>query len=99
MVLMKKTSFYKHGVDWKNTNELIKRNIYIVSVSATPFDELVSDRIQSKKMVELDTDSTYVGVSNYLNKDVVFNADKDDIQDDGAIFDYIMDADWRMEDN
>lgn len=91
--------FYKHGVDWKNTNELIKRNIYIVSVSATPFDELVSDRIQSKKMVELDTDSTYVGVSNYLNKDVVFNADKDDIQDDGAIFDYIMDADWRMEDN
>ena len=91
--------FYKHGVDWKNTNDLIKRNIYIVSVSATPFDELVSDRIQSKQMVELDTDVSYVGVSNYLDKDVVFNADKDDIQEGGAIFDYIMDAHWRMEDN
>ena len=89
----------KHGVDWKNTEDLIKRNIYIVSVSATPFDELISDRIQSKKMVELDTDDEYVGVSNYLKNDVIFDADKDDITEDGAIFDYIMDAHWRMQDS
>lgn len=89
----------KHGVDWKNTEDLIKRNIYIVSVSATPFDELISDRIQSKRMVELDTDDEYVGVSNYLKNDVIFDADKDDITEDGAIFDYIMDAHWRMQDS
>lgn len=87
----------KHGIDWKNTKDLISRNIYIVSVSATPFDELISDRIQSKKMVELDTDDEYVGVSKYLEKDVIFDAEKDDIEEDGAIFDYIMDAHWRME--
>lgn len=87
----------KHGVDWKNTKDLISRNIYIVSVSATPFDELISDRIQSKKMVELDTDEEYVGVSKYLEKDVIFDAEKDDIEEGGAIFDYIMDAHWRME--
>lgn len=87
----------KHGIDWKNTKDLISRNIYIVSVSATPFDELISDRIQSKKMVELDTDDEYVGVSTYLEKDVIFDAEKDDIEEGGAIFDYIMDANWRME--
>lgn len=87
----------KHGIDWKNTKDLISRNIYIVSVSATPFDELISDRIKSKKMVELDTDDEYVGVSTYLEKDVIFDAEKDDIEEGGAIFDYIMDAHWRME--
>lgn len=87
----------KHGIDWKNTKDLISRNIYIVSVSATPFDELISDRIQSKKMVELDTDDEYVGVSTYLKKDVIFDAEKDDIEEGGAIFDYIMDTHWRME--
>lgn len=91
--------FAKHGVDWKNTNELIRRNIYIVSVSATPFDELISDRIQCKRTVELDTDDTYVGVSDYLDKDLIFEASKDDVCADGPIFDYIMDAKWRMDDN
>ena len=91
--------FAKHGVDWKNTNELIRRNIYIVSVSATPFDELISDRIQCKRTIELDTDDTYVGVSDYLDKDLVFEADKDDVCPDGPIFDYIMDAKWRMDAN
>lgn len=89
----------KHGIDWRNTNELIKRNIYIVSVSATPFDELVSDTIQCKKMVELNTSEEYVGVSQYIEKDVIFEADKDDIEEDGAIFEYIMEAESRMIDN
>ena len=50
-------------------------------------------------MVELDTDDEYIGVSKYLAKDVIFNAEKDDISEEGAIFDYIMDAHWRMNDN
>lgn len=91
--------FVKHGVDWKNTNKLIKRNIYIVSVSATPFDELISDRIQCKRTIELDTDDSYVGVTDYLDKDLIFDAEKDDVCEGGAIFDYIMDAKWRMEDH
>lgn len=86
----------KHDIDWKNTNELIKRNIYIVSVSATPFDELVSDTIQCKTMVELKTSDEYVGVSEYIKNDLVFNANKDDVSTDGKIFDYIMEAHERM---
>ena len=89
----------KFGIDWKNKNDLIKRNIYIVSISATPFDELVSDQAKCKKIVTLTPSSDYVGVSDFLAQDVVFDADKDDIQEDGAIFDYITDAHWRMQDN
>lgn len=89
----------KHGIDWKNTNELIKRNIYICSISATPFDELVSDGVDAKKLVELDTDNEYVGVTDYLEKDVIFDAEKDDIEEDGRIFELITDAKWRMDDD
>ena len=53
---------YQHGIDWKDTNELIKRNIYIVSVSATPFDEIVSDTKEVKSIVELKPSREYVGV-------------------------------------
>ena len=89
----------KHGIDWKDTNELIKRNIYIVSISATPFEELVSDTVNCKKMIELGTDDSYVGVTEYLKKDLIFDADKNDICFEGKIFDYIMDAHHRMLDN
>ena len=89
----------KHSINWKNEDSLTQRNIYIVSVSATPFDELVSDTLSCKKTVELDTDNTYVSVSSYLNEDVVFEADPKDICEEGAIFDYIMDAQWRMNDH
>lgn len=86
----------KHGIDWKNTNELIKRNIYIVSVSATPFDELVSDTVECKNMIELETSDDYVGVSNFLTNDTIYDAERDDITYEGKIFDYIMDAHDRM---
>lgn len=89
----------KHGIDWRDKDELIKRNIYIVSVSATPFDELVSDMAEAKKMIEIEIDKNYVGVNDYLDNDLIFDADKDDITEDGPIFDYIMDADERMAQN
>lgn len=88
--------FTKHGIDWKNTNELIKRNIYIVSVSATPFCELISDTVEVKKMVELTASSDYVGISHFLERGLIFDANKDDICEDGIIFDNIMDAYERM---
>ena len=89
----------KHGIDWKDTNELIKRNIYIVSISATPFDELVSDTVNCKKTIELNTDDNYVGVTEYLKNDLIFDTEKSDITEDGRIFDLIMDAHHRMLDN
>lgn len=88
----------KNGVDWKDTNELIKRNIYIVSVSATPFDELVSDTAVCKKTIELDHDDDYIGVSEFINNEQIFEATKDDIKD-GSIFEYIEDAYYRMNEN
>ncbi len=89
----------KQGIDWKNQDLLIERNIYIVSVSATPFDELVSDMAKTKKMIEIEIDDNYVGINDYLNNDLIKNADKDDISEEGAIFDYIIDADQRMAEN
>ena len=89
----------KHGIDWKDTNELIKRNIYIVSISATPFDELVSDTVNCKKTIELNTDDNYVGVTEYLKNDLIFDTEKHDITEDGRNFDLIMDAHHRMLDN
>lgn len=90
---------YQHEIDWKDTNELIKRNIYIVSVSATPFDEIVSDTKTVKNIVELKPSKEYVGVSEFIKKGQVIDADKDDIEEDGAIFDYISDAYQRMKDD
>ena len=86
----------KHGVDWKDTSAMISRNIYIVSVSATPFDEIVSDTKECKKIVELKPTEEYVGVSEFLNSGLVFDADKNDIEEDGEIFDIIDDNYQRM---
>ena len=86
------------GIDWKNKNDLISNNIYIVSVSATPFDEMVSDVIDCKAIVELKTDESYVGVSQYFDRNLIYGADKDDI-DNGLIFEYIKDAYERMASN
>lgn len=90
---------YKQGIDWKDTNELIKRNIYIVSVSATPFDEIVSDTKEVKNIIELKPTKSYVGVSEFLKKGLIIDAEKDDIEEDGNIFDYINDAHQRMYNN
>lgn len=90
---------YQHKIDWKDTNDLIKRNIYIVSVSATPFDEIVSDTKEVKSIVELKPSKEYVGVSELLANGQIMDADKDDMSEDGPIFDYISDAYQRMHDD
>jgi hypothetical protein len=70
-----------------------------VSISATPFDELVSDTVNCKKTIELNTDDNYVGVTEYLKNDLIFDTEKYDITEGGRIFDLIMDAHHRMLDN
>lgn len=88
----------KFNIDWRNPLDLIKRNIYIVSVSATPFSEVVSDKAVCKKMIELKTDDEYIGVTDYIKSGLVFDAEKNDVKD-GIIFDYISDASHRMKEN
>ena len=90
---------YKNGINWKDQNDLISRNIYIVSVSATPFDEIVSDTKKVKSIVELKPTKEYVGVSDFLKKGLIIEAEKNDIEEDGNIFDYIDDAYQRMHDD
>lgn len=87
---------YKQGIDWKNNRDLLNRNIYVVSVSATPFDELVSDVKECKKIIELKTSKNYVGVSEYNNNNCIQAADKDDITFGGNIISYIAEAKERM---
>ena len=90
---------YAQGINWKDTNDLIKRNIYIVSVSATPFDEIVSDTKEVKSIVELQPSKEYIGVSEFLKNGQVMDAEKNDIEEEGEIFDYINDAHQRMVDD
>ena len=89
----------KQEIDWRDRNDLIRRNIYIISVSATPFDEIVSDTVGCKKIVELKPSDNYIGVSELLNRGLVYDADTNDIDEDGEIFNMIDDARQRMIDN
>ena len=57
---------YKHKVNWRDESFLISRNIYMVSVSATPFSEIISDKGGYKKCIELKTNDGYIGVSQYI---------------------------------
>ena len=91
--------FEKNNINWKNTNELIERNIYIVSVSATPFSELVSDVLDCKKVITLKTDTNYIGVSEFIKMGSIQEASKEDISFEGNIFEYIQTAHDRMLNN
>lgn len=89
----------KHGIDWMNSSSMVSRNIYVVSVSATPFDEIVSDTKECKHIIELKPNDEYVGVTEFLNSGLVFDANKDDIEEDGEIFNIIDDNYQRMKDD
>jgi len=73
------------------------KHIYIVSVSATPFDEIVSDIADCKTIVELETNQEYVGVSEYIDADCIVSASRSDFKKDKKtklvpIMEYIKDA-------
>jgi hypothetical protein len=87
----------ENGVDWKNTKTLKEKHIYIVSVSATPFDEIVSDIVDCKTIVQLYTNEEYVGVSEYIDSECIVNASRGDFKEDKKtkripIIDYIKDS-------
>lgn len=96
----KLTQFLENnGIDWKNSNALSERNIYIVSISATDFTEMVSDTANNKNIIELKASDDYVGISDYLDNDLIYKAEKEDISEEGEIFEYIKDAKERMDNN
>ena len=84
-----------NGVDWKDKQSLSGNNTYIVSVSATPFNEMVSDTLNVKKIINIKKDSNYVGVTEFLKNDMIMEASNDDVQN-GSIFYYIDEAYNRM---
>lgn len=88
---------YQHNIDWKNQNNLIQRNIYIVSVSATPFGELISDTALSKKVIELKTNDDYIGVSDYRENGLIHEGKFDDVV--GNVTEQLIDAIDRMRQN
>ena len=85
----------RNGVDWKNRQGLRSNNTFIISVSATPFNEMVSDTLDVKKIVNISKDSNYIGVSEFLSNDMIMDATRDDLID-GSIFQYITEAYYRM---
>ena len=98
------------GIDWKNTDELKKRNVFIVSVSATSFKEIYNDvefGVDSKTKIILRTSEQYKGVVDFDDNNQIINGDKKDFQQKKEIIDgseikisqiekYIMDAHSRM---
>jgi hypothetical protein len=101
------TNFLKrNGADWKNDSDsLRKNNIYIVSVSATPFDELHSDIAISKEIVLLEEGKNYFGLVNFFDNNQLYKADDRDFklpkklmgeENQYPIIDYIQDAYGRM---
>ncbi len=84
--------FQKNGINWKNDESLSKNNVYILSVSATPFNELVSDIKDSKNKVFLPTESNYLGVKDFNDLGLLYKANGTEKE----INSFIEDAYQRM---
>ena len=94
----------ENGIDWKNGKALKEKHIYIVSVSATPFDEIISDIADCKEIVELKTSKGYVGVSEYLEAERIYDAKKSDFKmnkktGETPIVEYLKEAYKRIKEN
>lgn len=61
------TFLIQHGIDQQNSPKLKEKNVYFVSVSATPFDEFNSDLANSKSLIELKNTPLYYGISEFFN--------------------------------
>lgn len=89
---------YNFDIDWKDRNTLIERNIYIVSISATPFDEIISDTASVKEIIVHQPDENYVGVSKYIDNGLVYNGEFDSDKA-GSIIHCLAESVDRMNDD
>jgi len=93
-----------NNINWKNNSDLKNRNIYIVSISATPLDEIISDIADSKEKIILKTTNNYCGVIDFLNQDMIRSASNSDFNFDTKnktyrIIDFIKNAHSKMINN
>lgn len=93
--------FNKSGINWKNGKELRDKNIFIISVSATSFDEIYSDLDDSKIKVTLYPTESYVGVVDFDDLDLLNEASINDFKINketmvSPIEEYLKDAYDRM---
>jgi len=96
--------FDRSGVNWRNGKELRERNIFIISVSATSFDEIYSDVDDTKTRVTLYPTDTYIGITDFDDNDQIFEASPNDFKVNKEtltypIEDYVKDAYDRMDEN
>jgi len=94
----------ENGIDWKNNKILKEKQIYIVSVSATPFDEVVSDIVKCKAIVVLKTNDMYIGVTEYIENDCILPANRCDFKLDKEtnkipIIEYIIESHSKIINN
>lgn len=70
------------GLSLRNDSDLIKKKVYIISNSATPYGEIESDLIQSKQYVTLKPGKGYKGLWDFNYDSVyknIFNCDDETI--------------------
>lgn len=88
------------GVDYKNSSELVAKHVYMVSVSATAYDDIYSDICECKHLIELevkpgiigDSQSGYIGHSDFYRNGQVIDANGS-IEE---IYDAIDDTHFRI---
>lgn len=92
-----------YNIDLKNDNSKLKNNnILIVSISATPFEELLADvNADSKPVVILKTGKKYVGYTKFEENNLIHEASYNDFylhkkNDNIKIIEYIESAYNRM---
>lgn len=65
-----------NGIDWKNDNKILKdKKTFIISISATSFDEIISDVKETKTIVSLDVSEDYISISHYLKNKQIHEAE------------------------
>lgn len=88
--------FNRNGINWKNTSELKQKNIYFVSVSATPFSESHSDLESCKEDVILKATEDYYGISEFYRSGQILPATNGDFKKNTEgkypIIEYIKEA-------
>lgn len=98
------TNFFRRsGIDWKNTEHLQQKNIYLVSVSATPFSESHSDLELCKEDVILKVTEDYYGISEFYRSGQIVSATNNDfkknLEGNYPIVEYIKEAYNEMDIN
>lgn len=56
------------GITLRNNTDLADKNIYIISTSATPYNEIYSDLLKCKGIITLDQGDDYIGIEDFYKQ-------------------------------